>query len=158
MRFKTVPNPAQTQSFAIATCPAGTVVRAAGALSSSISINVDLLSAWPKTMRKFKAVMWNGSVRDEELTTFAVCGEKPLRYSITPLALTDEEGPDAVDITGTGCPARSSVLGGGVHVSAARPAVTLGGSIDEDNVIWTSEVINNATDPATSTTYAICAA
>jgi hypothetical protein len=56
MRFKTVPNPAQTQSFAIATCPAGTVVLSGGALSSSISINVELLSAWPQSTSKFKAV------------------------------------------------------------------------------------------------------
>ena len=51
-RFKTVPNPAQTQSFAIATCPAGTVVLSGGALSSSISINVSLLSAWPQIRRR----------------------------------------------------------------------------------------------------------
>ena len=158
MRFKTVPNPAQTQSFAIATCPAGTVVLSGGALSSSISINVELLSAWPQSMHKFKAIMWNGSVADEELTTFAICGQKPLRYSITPLTVTDEGGPDAVDVTGTACPVRTAVIGGGVHVSAARPAVTLGASIDESDFIWSSEVINNAVDPATSTTYAICAA
>ena len=158
MRSKTVPNPAQTQSSAIATCPAGTVVLSGGALSSGVSINVELLSAWPQSMHSFKAVMWNGSVTDEELTTFAICGQKPARYSITPLTVTDQGGPDAIDLTGTACPMRTSVIGGGVHVHAPRPAVTLGASVDESNFIWSSDVINNAVDPATSTTYAICAA
>jgi hypothetical protein len=157
MRFKTVPNPVRTQSFAVAACPMGTIVLSGGALSSGLSINVELLSAWPQSMRKFKAVMWNGSVQDEELTTFAICAQKPRRYSITPLTVTGG-GPDAIDITGTPCPPRTAVIGGGVHVSSARPEVTLGASIDESSFIWRSEVINNAVDPPTSTTYAICAA
>ena len=129
-----------------------------GALSSSVSINVDLLSAWPQSMHKFKAVMWNGSAEDAQLTTFAVCGQQPLRYSIAPLTLTDQGGPNTVDLMGSACPARSSVIGGGIHVSSARPGVTLGESDDESSMGWTVELINNEADPATSTTYAICAA
>jgi hypothetical protein len=66
-----------TQAFAIATCPSGTVVLSGGALSSSVSINVELLSAWPQSMHKFKTV-------------------------------------------------RTAVIGGGIHVSAARPEVSIG--------------------------------
>jgi hypothetical protein len=153
---KTVANPARKQSFAIATRPAGTVVLSGGALSSSISINVSLLSAWPQSMHKFKAIMWNGSLEDDQLTTFAVCGQEPPAYSIKPLTGADQGGP-SIDLTGSACSVRTSVIGGGVHVHTARPAVTIAASID-DAQLWDSDVMNNAADPATSTTYAICAA
>ncbi len=158
-RFKTVDNPAFTQSFAIATCPAGTAVLGGGALSSSVSINVELLSAWPQSIHKFKAVMWNGSVTDEQLTTFAVCAQKPLRYSITPATVTDLGGPQRRPHRAPQCPVRSTVIGGGVHVSSARPSVTLGESdVESSTRLGLSRSSTTRRTPRPSTTYAICAA
>jgi hypothetical protein len=87
-----------------------------------------------------------------------VCGQKPPSYSITPLTGTDAGGPDSIDLTGTACPVRTSVIGGGVHVHAARPDVTIAASVESAGFIWDSDVINDGADPATATTYAICAA
>ena len=41
---------------------------------------------------------------------------------------------------------------------ARRQAVTVGASLDDSDTQWLSEVVNDAPDPATETTYAICAA
>lgn len=108
-------------------------------------------------MRKFKAVMWNGSLNDEQLTTFVVCAQRPPRYSITPAPVTDLGGP-SVDLTGAECPPRTTVIGGGLHVSGARPEVTFGRSINGVTTLWDATVLNDETDPATFTSYAICAA
>ena len=155
--FTTVDNPAGAKSAAIAVCPAGTRLLSGGTLSTADTADVQLLSAWPLGPERFKSVMWNGSATDQQLTTFAICGHKPAGYAITSATSSDTGGPDtlAADLQ---CPAGTSILGGGVHVTSPRPAVTVGASLDDSDTQWLSEVVNDAPDPATETTYAICAA
>ena len=155
--FTTVDNPAGAQSAAIAVCPTGTRLLSGGTLSTADTVDVQLLSAWPLGKQRFKSVMWNGSATDQRLTTFAICGHSPAGYTITSATGTDTGGP-VTDLAGAQCPAGTSILGGGVHVTSPRPAVTLGFSDDDSGPQWLSEVLNGAPQPATATTYAICAA
>ena len=155
--FTTVDNPAGVQSAAIAVCPAGTRLFSGGTLSSADTVDVQLLSAWPPGPQRFKSVMFNGSATDQQLTTFATCGDRPAGYTITSATGTDNGGP--VNQTGGAqCPAGTSIIGGGIHVHSPRQAITLGLSLDEPCGQWLSEVVNLAPEPATVTIYAICAA
>jgi hypothetical protein len=128
-----------------------------GTLSTADTTDVQLLSAWPLGPARFKSVMWNGSATYQQLTTFAICGHRPAGYAITSATGSDTGGPDTLT-GGAQCPAGTSILGGGIHVISPRPAVTLGASLDEPSTQWLSEVVNSATEPATATIYAICAA
>jgi|SRR5215471_16256875 len=155
--FTTVDNPPGSKSAAIAVCPAGTRLLSGGTLSTADTTDVQLLSAWPLGPARFKSVMWNGSATDQQVTTFAVCGHRPASYTITSATGSDTGGPDTL-VGGAQCPAGTSILGGGIHVTSPRPAVTLGASLDEPATQWLSEVVNSAAAPATVTIYAICAA
>ena len=155
--FTTVDNPAGARPAAVAVCPAGTRLFSGGTLSTADTTDVQLLSAWPLGPQRFKSVMWNGSATGQRLTTFAVCGHRPAGYAITSAIGSDTGGPDTL-AGGAQCPAGTSILGGGIHVTSPRPAVTLGASLDEPSTQWLSEVVNSATEPATVTISAICAA
>ncbi len=155
--FTTVDNPAGSRSAAIAVCPTGTRLLSGGTLSTADTTDVELLSAWPLGPERFKSVMWNGSATDQQLTTFAICGHRPAGYTITSATGSDTGGPDTL-VAGAECPAGTSILGGGIHVTGPRPTVTVGASLDDPETQWLSEVVNDAPEPATATTYAICAA
>jgi hypothetical protein len=155
--FTTVNNPAGSKSAAVAVCPAGTRLLSGGTLSTADTTDVQLLSAWPLGPERFKSVMWNGSATGQQLTTFAVCGHRPAGYAITSATGSDTGGPDTL-AGGAQCPAGTSILGGGIHVTSPRPSVTLGASLDEPSTQWLSEVVNLDPAPATVTIYAICAA
>jgi hypothetical protein len=155
--FTTVDNPAGAKSAAVAVCPAGTRLLSGGTLSTADTVDVQLPSAWALGPQRFKSVMWNGSPTDQRLTTFAICGHSPAGYTITSATGSDTGGP-VTDVGGVQCPAGTSILGGGIHVTSPRPAVTLGSSLDDEATEWLSEVLNDAPEPATATTYAICAA
>ena len=155
--FTTVDNPAGSKSAAVAVCPAGTRLLSGGTLSTGDTVDVELLSAWPLGKQRFKSVMWNGSAADQRLITFAICGHRPAGYTITSATSSDTGGPDTL-AAGAQCPAGTSILGGGIHVTGPRPTVTVGASLDDPDTQWLSEVVNDAPDPATATTYAICAA
>jgi hypothetical protein len=157
MTFATKDNPAGSKSAAVAVCPAGTRLLSGGTLSTGDTVDLELLSAWPLSVHKFKSVMWNGSGRDEKVTSFAICAQRPPRYTITSSSFTDTGGP-VTDVGGAQCPAGTSIIGGGIHVTAARPTVTLGSSVGEPDMQWLAEVINMDPAPATVTIYAICAA
>src|SRR5215469_2507533 len=144
--FTTVDNPAGAQSAAIAVCPTGTRLLSGGTLSTADTVDVQLLSAWPLGKQRFKSVMWNGSATDQRLTTFAICGHSPAGYTITSATGSDTGGPDTL-VGGVQCPAGTSILGGGVHVTSPRPAVTLGFSDDDSGPQWLSEVLNGAPQP-----------
>ena len=155
--FTTVDNPAGAKSAAVAVCPTGTRLLSGGTLSTADTVDVQLLSAWPLGPERFKSVIFNGSATGQQLTTFAICGHKPAGYTITSATGSDTGGP-VTQVGGAQCPAGTSIVGGGIHVTSPRPAVTLGASLDDPDTQWLSEVVNEAPDPATVTIYAICAA
>ena len=155
--FTTVDNPAGAQAAAVAACPTGTRLLSGGTLSTADTVDVQLLSAWPLSGQRFKSVMMNGSGTDQRLTTFATCGHRPAGYTIISQTTSDVGGPDTL-IGSAQCPAGTSILGGGIHVTHPRPTITLGSSLDDAATEWLSEAINEDPAPATATTYAICAA
>jgi len=118
--FTTVDNPAGSQSAAVAVCPVGTRLLSGGALSTGDTVDVQLLSAWPLGKERFKSVNWNGSATDQQLTTFATCGHRPAGYTIMSATASDAGGPDTL-IDSVPCPAGTSILGGGIHVTGPRP-------------------------------------
>ena len=156
--FSTVDNPAGARNFATAHCPGGTKLLSGGAASTGDTVDLMQLSAWPVDDRRYRAAMWNGSGRDEQLTAFAVCAQKPARYTIVSASFTDDTAGPVTDVGGAQCPARTKIIGGGIHVKAARPTVTLGASVGEPDMQWLAEVVHDDPDPVTVTIYAICAA
>src|SRR6266487_56282 len=128
--FTTVDNPAGAKAAAVAVCPAGTRLLSGGTLSTGDTVDVELLSAWPLGPERFKSVMWNGSAADQQLTTFAICGHRPAGYTITSATGSDTGGP-VTQVGGAQCPAGTSILGGGIHVTSPRPTVTLGASLED---------------------------
>jgi hypothetical protein len=156
--FKTVDNPAATKSIAIAHCPSGTKLLSGGSQTTGDTIAVVLLSASPLDNHRYKAVMWNGSDRNEQLTAFAVCAQRPPRYTIVASSFTDDTAGPVTDIGGAQCPAGTKIIGGGIHIAAPRPTVTLGGSVGEPDMQWLAEVVHDDADPVTVTIDAICAA
>jgi hypothetical protein len=157
VKFATADNPPGTQSAAVAACPTTARLLSGGTLSTADTTDVQLLSAWPLDRHRFKSVMWNGSATDQRLTTFAICANRPPGYAITSTAHSDPGGP-ITDFFQAQCPAGTSVVGGGIHVTGPRPSVTVGGSLEEDAYVWDGEPVNSGPAPATVTTYAICAA
>jgi hypothetical protein len=156
--FRTVDNPAGTQSSATATCPPGTRLLSGGTLSTADSSSVSLLSAWPKDTKRFKSVMWNGSGSDAQLTTFATCAHRPPGYTIKSVTGSDTTGGPVTDVGAAHCRPGTSLIGGGIRVASPRPSVNLGASLDDEVTQWLSEVVNAGPQPATVTVYAICAA
>jgi hypothetical protein len=157
VKFTTVVNPPGTQSAAVAVCPTATRLLSGGTLSTADTTDVQLLSAWPLDRHRFKSVMFNGSAADQRLTTFAICASKPAGYTITSQTGTDTGGP-VTDIADAFCPAGTSIVGGGMHVTGPRPAVTVGASFDDETTVWLTEAVNVSPAAATVTSYAICAA
>jgi hypothetical protein len=156
--FRSVDNPPQTRSIAIAHCPTGTKLLSGGSGTTGDTIDVVLLSASPLDDDRYKAVMWNGSERDERLTAFAICAQRPPRYTIATASFTDNTPPPVTEIGGSQCPARTRIIGGGIHIADPRATVTLGGSDGEPNMQWLAEVVKDDADPVTVTIIAICAA
>lgn len=154
--FKTIDNTHFAQSTGTAVCPTGTVVLSGGALSTSDQVGASLLSAWPSSTTRFKAIMFNGTSNDERLTIFAVCAQRPAGYAIISAKGHDTGGPDTV-IGGSQCPA-GVVIGGGVKFKAPQPAVTLGALFGEPDTQYFAEVENSSPAPVQETLYAICAA
>jgi hypothetical protein len=156
-QFANAANPAHTQSHATAICPIGTVLLSGGVFSTSDVASVFVLSAFPKSQRKFRAVMWNGSDRNEQMSAFAVCAHKPPKYVITSQTGSDGGGP-STDIGGGQCPTGTTAIGGGSKVLSPNPGIYIGGGIVEPDMQWLSEVVNSTTASATVSPFAICAA
>jgi hypothetical protein len=150
-----VTSPANVLTSARAVCPAGKVVLGGGASTSAASVTATLTSAWPAFQTRYRASLWNGSGRDAQLTVYALCARKPAGYTIVS-ATGHGRGP-AVQVGAAQCPDGTALLGGGVEVAQAQPAITLGASLDEPATQWLTEVINLTSASADITTYAICA-
>ena len=157
IQFANAANPMHTQSHATAICPLNTVLLSGGVFSTSDVASVYTLSAFPMSQRKYRAVVWNGSDRDEQMSAFAVCARKPAKYVLTTRATSSDGGGPVTAIGGGQCPTGTSAIGGGTKVLMPNPAVYIGGGIVEPQMQWLSEVVNSATAPATTTLFAICA-
>lgn len=156
-QFATADNPAHTLSHAIATCPTGTVVLSGGATSTSDEASVMVLTDFPMTQTKFRAVMWNGSETNQRLTAWAICGHRPPHYVITQQSFTTMVNGPTLLASGAQCPAGTRVIGGGVKVLGPNTNVVPASSLDEPNTQWISDTLTALPATVTQTNYAICA-
>ncbi len=152
---RTVDNPPNTQSHATAPCPTLDVLLGGGELSTSGQVAAVLTSAWPKSSAKFTGYLDNGTTTDAKFTVFAICGQKPVGYTITSNGTS--LGPGLL-FDGIACPAGTSAVGGGVQAPAHLPVVQVVGSIDQDAFGWAAEVANNGQATEQVNGFVICAA
>lgn len=152
---RTVDNLPNTQSHATAPCPTLDVLLGGGELSTSGQLAAVLTSAWPKSSAKFTGYLDNGTTTDAKFTVFAICGQKPVGYTITSNGTT--VGPGLL-FDGIACPTGTSAVGGGVQVPAHLPVVQVVGSIDQDTSSWAAEVANNGQATEQVNGFVICAA
>jgi hypothetical protein len=154
--FKTVDNPANTQSHATATCPSPKVLLSGGTLSTSDQVPAILTSAWPKSSAQFTGYMLNGTATDQKFTVLAICGQKPAGYKIASNGVPLDPGFTLGD--GIGCPAGTSVLGGGTQDPDHVRVVQVGGSVDQGASAWEIDVNNTGKLVHQVNGYAVCAA
>jgi hypothetical protein len=149
-----VDNSPNTQSHATATCPLLDVLLGGGTLSTSGQVAAVLTSAWPRTSVKFTGYMYNGTTTDAKFTVLAICGHKPVGYTIASNGTTLAPGFTLLD--GIACPTGTSALDGGAQDPAHLPGVQIGGSIDQDASSWSVVVANNGQSTEQVDGYVIC--
>jgi hypothetical protein len=156
VQFAMADDPAGTQATAIAVCPLGSVLLSGGWSTTSDSARAYVLSAWPRSRRKFKVQMWNGTEQDQRVFAYAVCASKPPRYSIEAQSATTTGPADFVG--GEACPAGRSAVGGGFRIANPQPLFTIPRFLEEDELSWTADALVPTASQVTLTWYAICAA
>jgi hypothetical protein len=153
---KTVANPAGAETLATVGCPKNTVVLSGGALSTSQSALADVTSAFPIGQTKFRGTVFNGTGAAASLQVYGVCAAKPAGYKIATRAETSLAHDT---LLGTlGCPAKTSIVGGGVKLATPRSGMSIPDALDADNTGWDAFVVNQTNVSQTATLYAICAA
>lgn len=153
--FATADNPPGARSVATVTCPTNTVVLSGAVLSTSDRVGARVLGAFPVTRTTFRAVELNATASDERLTAEAVCASKPAGYTIARQAFT--ETPNTIDIGGVQCPAGTSVLGGGIHITGGDTTALVHSSINNQTTGWSVNVTTGSV-PLGLAFSAICAA
>ena len=156
VQFAAADDPAGTQATAIAVCPIGTVLLSGGWSTSSDSAQAYVLSAWPRSRRKFKVQMWNGTAQDQQVHAFAVCSTKPPKYSIESASATTT-GPADI-FGGASCPVGRSAVGGGFRIANPQPLFAIPRFLEEDELAWSADALVPTESQVTLTWYAICAA
>jgi hypothetical protein len=153
---KTVANAAGAETLATVGCPKKTVVLSGGALSTSESALADLTSAFPIGQTKFRGTVFNGTGAAANLQVYAVCAARPAGYKIA----TRTETALAHDtLLGTlGCPAKTSIVGGGVKLATPEAGMSIPDDLDGASTGWDADVVNQTAVSQAVTLYAICAA
>jgi hypothetical protein len=158
----TVDDPPGAQTSGVATCPAKTVLLSGGVLSTADQASVYLTSAYPTGARTFQAYQYNGSTNDQPFYVHALCAAKPPGYALTSASSTALAGQQGLAIAD--CPAKTSVIGGGVGTSvpgAAEIPVASNPQPADSSIGQPSEwlaISSNSLDVAvTVSAYAICA-
>lgn len=156
--FAAVDNPPMTQVSGVATCPTGTVLLGGGVISTSDSVDASATSAFPRGPHAYAGSMWNGTARDEKFDVFAICGAKPLGYTIVRSSETLNVAANTDIASGAECPHGTSLISGGVSVTDPRPTVSLGASLPESRTDLLSEVLTATSGTVSVTTSVVCAA
>jgi hypothetical protein len=160
--FTNVDDPSGAQTSGVASCPAKTVILSGGVGSTADQASVYLTSAYPTSARTFEAYQNNGSTNDQPFYVYALCAAKPPGYTRTSASSTapaNEQGEAVAN-----CPAKTSVIGGGIGAGAPNAAVIPVASNPEPSdpeegqpSAWTAISSNSLDVAVTMTAYAICA-
>jgi hypothetical protein len=156
----TVDDPSGAQTSGVATCPAKTVILSGGVSSTADQASVYLTSAYPASARTFRAYQYNGSSNEQPFSVYALCAAKPPGYTRTSASSTVPAGQQGVAIAE--CPAKASVIGGGIGTSAPGAAVIPVASYPEPAAgeqpsEWLVISPNSLDVAVTVSAYAICA-
>ena len=158
VRSVSVDLPARSQVAATANCPKGTVVFDGGIATTANSTRAFVVSAYPQGTTAYTGTVWNGSPTDSQVTATAICGAKPLHYKVVAASEADDTSGPAIFVAVEPCPNGTAILGGGIQVQSARPAVSVAASVLDSGLQWLVELMNVDIQGAAWTTYAICAA
>jgi hypothetical protein len=158
--FTIVDDPSGAQTSGVATCPAKKVILSGGVLSTADQASVYLTSAYPTSARTFEAYQNNGSSNDQPFYVYALCAAKPPGYTRTSASSTAPAGEQGLAVAD--CPAKTSVIGGGIGTGAPNAAVipvasNPGVSEGAEPGGWTAVNSNSLNAAVTVTAYAICA-
>jgi hypothetical protein len=149
-----VDNPAGRQTRGTATCPTGTVVLGGGVYSSSGDTSINLNSSFPTGSTGWSADMNNASSEDASAVVYAVCAQRPKKYSI--VESTEIENPSGEQTEATAsCPANTQVLGGGGYSTSAELGVNLNSTLVNLQG-WLVEMNNGSVADADAMAIAIC--
>jgi hypothetical protein len=148
-----VPNPAGTQSQAVATCPAGTMPLGGGGFTSSSSTDNNMNGTAPSG-KSWIVRQNNAGTTDATIGAIAVCGKmhgyRVVKGKPFPVDLGLEAGSFAA------CPAPTVPIGGGVVSGSKSVFVDFPGSFPTGNE-WDSFINNSTEGPITSTAVVVCA-
>jgi hypothetical protein len=158
--FTIVDDPSGAQTSGVTTCPAKTVILSGGVLSTGDQASVYITAAHPTSARTFRAYQNNGSSNDQPFYVYALCAAKPPGYTRTSASSTALAGGPGLAVAD--CPAKTSVIGGGIGTSAPNAAVI---PVDSHPHLsegaeptgWTADYSNSLDAELTVTAYAICA-
>jgi hypothetical protein len=157
-------NPAFSQTFGKADCPAGTVAFGGGVLSNSVTLLQNVNSTYP-IVSGGVATGWGGYVDnaspdDLVFLVYAVCATKPANYAVVGVTL---DNPPSTQTSGTvTCPVGSTgtqmkPFGGGGFGSSSGVDQNLNTTIPVKGTRgWRVDMNNASGTDASVTVYAVC--
>lgn len=148
-----VPNPAGTQSRAVATCPAGTMPLGGGGFTSSSSTDTNMNGTAPNG-RSWVVRQNNAGTTDATIGAIAVCGKVHGYRVVKGKPFLVDLGLEAGSFAA--CPAPTVPIGGGVLSGSKSVFVNFLGSFPTGHE-WDSFINNSTEGPITSTAVVVCA-
>jgi hypothetical protein len=144
---------AGTQTRAVASCPAGTVLFGGSVFVFSPSLLANVNSSFPSGT-SWVADVNNGSGADMTFEVTAICGFQPKNYSIvqTP-ATANASGSHTTALAK--CPTGSKPLGGGGLSNSSSTFVNVGSTFPQKGG-WRVDENNASANSATLSAFAIC--
>ena len=155
-------NPAFTQSFGGASCPANTKVLGGGVLSTSTALTVNINDSFPLYQKQYLdewvVEVNNASSAAATSTVYAICSayaaKAPTGYVVVSSRADNPAGAQT-EVT-VWCPAGEYPLGGGSRSSSSDTSVNLSGSTPVGQS-WNIRESNASGSDATAEAYAVCA-
>jgi hypothetical protein len=140
-----------TQSSGTAVCPLHTFVRGGGALSNSGSTGANINTSIASGTTGWRVDMNNAGGFDSSFTVYAVCGAKPLGYTVVS-GTTVTNSAFTENLATVACPSTSPVvLGGGGFSGSGSTAVNMNSTLPTSSG-W--EVFENNNTASATTLFA----
>jgi len=153
-------NPAGTQVQTSVQCPIGSngkrmKVVGGGAIGASLGLNQNINTDIPiKSSRSWRVDMNNAEASDQNVTTYAVCGNRPGWQVPVGAAVSNPAGSQ--DHANVACAAGKVSVSGGVYSDSGSTSVNLNATWPESSGSWGSYENNASGSNQTITPYAVC--
>jgi hypothetical protein len=142
------------QSSSGAPCPLRKTLLGGGALSNSLNTAVNINSSLPSG-RYWRADINNASGTDTGFVVYAICGVKPLGYSVQAGSPTANP-PGAQTHASVACPGSTVPLSGGAYADSGDVSVNLNDAAPDAGG-WSVYENNASLSATTVTAWAVCA-